>query len=361
MRIALVGPAFPYKGGGAHHTMELAHALAGAGHTVTLESWKAQYPSFLYPGQQTISAPEGTPFPDTRHSLSWRRPDGWLACGRRLRSCDLVILAVLSPVQVPAYLGILRGLGRRTRVVALVHNVLPHERKPYDVPLMKALLKRVDGVLVHSADQAALAATLTPRPVLVADMPPHLPDPGSRVPGSQPQEPLRRLLFFGMVRPYKGLDVLLRALAASGRDDVSLTVAGEFWGGLDETRALITSLGLSARVDLRPGYQPADEMPALFASADALVLPYRSATASQNVWVAFEYGLPVIATRVGDFATQVRDGVDGLLADPGDVPSLASAIDRFYEPGEPGRLSKSVTRVDPAPQWAAYLKTLLSR
>jgi glycosyltransferase involved in cell wall biosynthesis len=370
VRIAIVGPTFPYKGGGAHHTTELAHRLSAAGHEVTLESWRAQYPSFLYPGQQTISAPEGTPFPSTRRELSWRRPDGWVRAGRRLRDRDLVVLAVLSPVQVPAYLGILYGLRRRTRVVALCHNVLPHERKPYDVPLMRALLRRVDGVLVHSGEQADLARTLTGRPVSMAEMPAHLPTPsagsrgaagtdGSRT-GAAPHagEDGRRLLFFGIVRPYKGLDVLLRALAA-GPGDVGLTVAGEFWGGEDETRKLVAELGLTGRVDLRPGYVPAAEVPGLFAAADALVLPYRSATASQNVWMAHDHGVPVIATRVGGFPEQIRDGVDGLVCEPDDVGSLTGALERFYAPGEPRRLREGVRPVDHGPRWAAYVDGLL--
>jgi glycosyltransferase involved in cell wall biosynthesis len=349
VKITVIGPAFPYKGGGAHHTTELAHRLVAAGHDVTLESWKAQYPSFLYPGQQTISEPESTPFPGTRRELSWKRPGGWYALGRRLRGQDLVVLAVLSPVQVPAYLGILTGLGGRTPVVALCHNVLPHERKFYDAPLMKALLRRVSAVLVHSAAQGELAASLTSRPVTVAEMPAHF-----VVSGSEPrsEDVHRRLLFFGIVRPYKGLDVLLRALP----QDVALTAAGEFWSGLDETRALISARKLD--VDLRPGYVPAREMPGLFENADALVLPYRSATASQNVWLAFEHGLPVIATRVGSFPAQVDDGVDGLLCEPGDEGSLAEAIKRFYAPGEPERLRAGVRAVDPAPVWDAYVETL---
>jgi glycosyltransferase involved in cell wall biosynthesis len=366
VKIAIVGPTFPYKGGGAHHTTELAHRLAAAGHEVTLESWRAQYPSFLYPGQQTISAPEGTPFPGTVRRLSWRRPDGWLRAGRRLRSYDLVVLAVLSPVQVPAYLGILTGLRRRAKVVALCHNVLPHERKPYDEPLMRALLRRVDGVLVHSDGQAELARTLTGRPVRVAEMPAHLPtgkdhDSAGGMAGSPGAAPgaRNRLLFFGIVRPYKGLDVLLRALAA-GPADVGLTVAGEFWGGLDETQKLLAELGLTDRVELRPGYVPADEVPRLFAAADALVLPYRSATASQNVWMAFEEGVPVIATRVGGFAEQIRDGVDGLVCEPDDAGSLADALKRFYAPGEPGRLREGVRPVDHGPLWTAYLDELLT-
>ncbi|MFI6518866.1 glycosyltransferase family 4 protein [Spirillospora sp. NPDC050679] len=357
MRVAIVGPAFPYKGGGAHHTTELAHRLAAAGHDVRIESWRAQYPAFLYPGQQTISDPEGEPFPATRRALDWRRPDGWWRAGRALRSADLVVLAVLSPVQVPSYLGILAGIGRKTRAVALCHNVLPHERKPYDVPLMKALLKRVDGVLTHSEQQADLARGLTGGPVRVAEMPAHL--PGAAKAAERDGKVRDHLLFFGIVRPYKGLDVLLRALAqAPGA--TTLTVAGEFWGGLDDTKALIGELGLTERVDLRPGYVPAADMPDLFAAADALVLPYRTATASQNVWMAHEYGVPVIATRVGGFPAQVRDGEDGLLCEPDDVDSLAAALERFYADGEPERLRAGVRPVDHGPLWDAYVAELLT-
>lgn len=352
LRIAIVGPTYPYKGGGAQHTTELAHRLAALGHDVVIESWRAQYPSFLYPGQQTIDAPEGTPYPRTVRRLDWRRPDGWVAAGRRLRSADLVVLAVLSPVQVPAYLGILYGIGRKARTVALCHNVLPHERKPYDEPLMKALLKRVDGVLAHSEPQAALARGLTSRPVGVAGLPPHLPSTSGDTPAGVVH---RRLLFFGIVRPYKGLDLLLRALP----EGVALTVAGEFWGGLDETEALIGELGLGDRVELRPGYVAAEDVPELFAAADALVLPYRHATASQNVWLAHEHGVPVIATRVGALADHVTDGVDGLLVEPGDAGALRAAIERFYASGEPERLRSGVKAVDPEPFWSAYATALL--
>ena len=411
-RIAIVGPAYPYKGGGAQHTTELAHRLRAAGHDVVIESWSAQYPSFLYPGQQTVPAPEGEPYADTRRSLSWRRPDGWVWHGRRIgRWADLLVLAVLSPVQVPSYLGILAGTrGTGVRTVALCHNVLPHERRAVDITLMRALLRRVDTVLTHSEPQANLARGLTSErvPVRTAGLPPHLPTPrGDGPPGAAPRgvspgvsagaapeaasraplpgvpageavgasprgtsaaaepaltppaRPAKRLLFFGIVRPYKGLDVLLRALA-EGPGDVRLTVAGEFWGGTEETERLIGELGLGERVELRPGYVPAADVPGLFARADALVLPYRSATASQNAWLAFEHGVPVIATRVGALPDHVRDGVDGLLCAPDDPADLAKTITRFYAGGEPERLRGGVRRVDPEPYWSAYVDVLLA-
>jgi glycosyltransferase involved in cell wall biosynthesis len=365
VRVAVVGPSYPYKGGIAAHTTELARQFAdrvGPGHEVVIESWAAQYPAFLYPGgRQTVDSADGPAFGAVRRTLSWRRPDTWWRVGRRLRERDLVVLTMVTPVQVPAYLVLLRALRGRARTVALCHNVLPHERRSVDEALVGAVLRRVDAVLVHSAAQAEQARALTDRPVLVATMPPHLPAAGRR-----PQEssepapaPLRRLLFFGMVRPYKGLDVLLRALAV-GPQDVSLVVAGEFWGGTGHTERLVADLGLTDRVTLRPGYVPAAEVPALFAGVDALVQPYRSGTASQNAWIAFEHGAPVIATRAGTLADQVTDGVDGILAEPDDVDDLAAALRRFYAPGVPERLRAAVKPLDADPLWQRYLDTLLA-
>jgi glycosyltransferase involved in cell wall biosynthesis len=227
---------------------------------------------------------------------------------------------------------------------------------------MRRLLTRADGALVHSAQQAQLARDLAPgTPVRTAGLPAHLPTPDVAPVADVDLAagPKNRLLFFGIVRPYKGLDVLLTALATV--DDVALTVAGEFWGGVDDTRALITSLGLESRVELRPGYVPAADVPGLFANADALVLPYRTATASQNVFMAYEHGIPVIATRAGTLAEHVRDGVDGILCEPDDVEALAGALRAFYAPGEPARLRAGVKPVDSEPHWAAYLDQLLTQ
>ncbi len=391
MKIALVGPAHPYKGGGARHTTELAHRLAAAGHDVIIESWRAQYPSPLYPGQQTVDVPEGEPYPRTRRRLAWYRPDGWLAEGRRLRSADLVVFALLTPLQVPPYRAIMAGLGR-TRTAVICHNVLPHERRPGDVPLVKSLLSRADTVLTHSAAQAAQARDLAPgATVRTVTMPPHLPATGQHhhdteraelsappqcLPGwaalpappggtPSPRTPLAappaqaRLLFFGIVRPYKGLDVLLRALARAPAH-VTLTVAGEFWGDITEMDNLIAELGLAGRVTLRPGYVPADQIPALFGAADALVMPYRAATASQNALLAFAHGVPVITTTAGALAEAVRDGVDGLTCAPGDAEDLLRALTEISDPGTLRRLRKGISPVDPEPGWAAYLRVLLA-
>ncbi|HZR48289.1 MAG TPA: glycosyltransferase [Streptosporangiaceae bacterium] len=359
MKVSIVGPAHPYKGGGARHTTELAHRLRTAGHDVVIESWRAQYPARLYPGQQTVDEPEGEPFPATRRRLAWYRPDGWFAAGRRLRRADLVVFALITPIQVPAYLTMLAALRHRARVVVICHNVLPHERRPGDVPLVRALLRRADSVVVHSAEQAGLARSLAPRtPVAVAALPPHLPVTVAPVP-TAPDGPGVRLLFFGIVRPYKGLDVLLRALAEVPQT-VTLTVAGEFWGGPAGTEKLIAELGIGDRVTLRPGYVPASEIPALFAAADVLVLPYREATASQNALLAFAHGVPVITTTAGRLAEHVMDGVNGITAAPGDADDMLRALRAVSEPATVARLRSGVRPVDPGPAWSDYLRALVT-
>ena len=167
----------------------------------------------------------------------------------------------------------------------------------------------------------------------------------------------RRLIFFGLVRPYKGLDVLLRAMA-QGPPDIRLRVAGEFWGGLGETERLCRELHIADRVELRPGYVASTDVPTLFRDVDALVLPYREATGSQAVWSGFEFGVPVLATRAGSLAEGVRDGVDGLVVEPDDVESLTAALHRFYQPGGPERLRANVRPVDGERLWQRYLSTV---
>jgi len=360
VKIALVGPAHPYKGGGARHTTELAHRLAGHGHEVIIESWRAQYPARLYPGQQTVDEAEGEPYPRTFRRLAWYRPDGWFAAGRRLRSADLVVFALLTPIQAPAYLTMLAGLGRRARrrTVVICHNVLPHERRPGDVALTKALLRRAGRVLVHSTGQADLARSLAPgAQVTVAAMPPHLPASAATGGGDGRAAEGTRLLFFGIVRPYKGLDVLLRALAQAPAS-LTLTVAGEFWGGTAGTERLIAELGIQNRVTLRPGYVPASEIPKLFAAADALVLPYREATASQNALLAFAHGVPVITTTAGTLAEHVRNEVNGLTIAPDDVEALRRALVTVSEPDTLAKLRAGIQPPDPEPAWATYLTVL---
>jgi glycosyltransferase involved in cell wall biosynthesis len=369
VRIAVVGPTHPHTGGIVHHTTELSHQLAAAGHDVDLISWSAQYPGFLHPG--TLRVPGGEPevrvYPRTSYTLAWWNPITWWRTGARLRLYDAVVFVHASTVQVPAYLTMLRALragsGRSLtpRVVVVAHNVFPHERHFGDAVLVRALLSRAAAVLVHSPELATLARTVLNNrtEVVVADIPPHLPAlPLTRRPVADDDQPFNRLLFFGTVRPYKGLDVLLQAMVTV--PGIKLVVAGDIWSGVSGLRDQIAELGLLDRVMLRPSYVAGSEIAGLFRDVDALVLPYRAGTASQNVLLAHAMGVPVIATRAGTLGGQVNDGIDGVLAEPDDVADLTAALVRFYAPGMPQRLRAGVPIVDTESSWNGYVDVLTS-
>ena len=141
MKLGIVGPTIPYKGGVAQHTTELAFRAAAAGHQVQLSSWRAQYPRRLYPGQLEVSGGEGTPFPGTRRSLAWYSPLSWYREGRRLRDRDLVLLCLVNVLQVPAYLVIARAArAGGARVAVLCHNVVPHDASSWQLWLIRRLV-----------------------------------------------------------------------------------------------------------------------------------------------------------------------------------------------------------------------------
>ncbi|MGL5818725.1 MAG: glycosyltransferase family 4 protein, partial [Phycicoccus sp.] len=358
LTVAVVGPTHPYKGGVAAHTTSLARELAEAGHQVTLVSWSHLYPTALYPGEPAVpgGAPDVEPFPRTVRALSWARPDTWVRAGRRLRSADLVVVVHVIPAVVPAHLALLRAAGagrpRGPRVVVVAHNVLPHEGHPGDRTLVRAALSRADGVVVHSDEQARMAAALGAARVRELDLPPHLPG-GPPEPRQRHEGPVR-LLSLGIVRDYKGVDLLVDAL----RDvpGLRLTVAGELWGDAGaRVRALAGDPRLQGRVEVHGGYVPADRIAGLMARHDVVALTYRSATASQNALLAQVHGLPVLATAVGTFPDQVRHGIDGLLVPPSDRAALVDALRRLAEPGLARELAAQVRPPDLTGPWANYV------
>jgi len=357
MRIAVVGPTHPIKGGIAQHTTVMAQQLARAGHQVEIVSWLRQYPRRLYPGEPTVRTAEFHPFEPTRRGLSWNRPDSWIREALRLRNSDLVIFAHVTPIQAPAYRLMLRVLSSgRARTIVVCHNVLPHERARYDEWLVRSLFGAADKVLVHTRAQAEIARHLTARPVLVAAIAPHAPE------AFTPRQPERgvhhRLLFFGLVRPYKGLELLIEAMTKVD-PAIRLRVAGEFWGGTERTERLLAERAVTGRVEILPGYRAAEEVPALFSDVDALVMPYLSATGSQGVATAFAFGVPVIVSTAGQLASDVHPDHDGLIFQAGDVADLASTITEFYRDDRPLRMRDNVRPVDAQPLWDRYLDTLL--
>lgn len=321
MRILFVGPLPPLRGGIAQHGARLVEAFRRR-HEVTVESWRALYPRFLYGHEERD--PAAAPFPGARTRLAWWSPASWRAAGRAGRAHDLVVLPWVTPFHWLASRTVV-GAARPTPTVAIVHNALPHEPMPMQRRLTRLGLGRCAGALVHSArvrDELAKLVGLA-RTELVGH-PPNLALEPAPLP---PPTPLL-LLFLGFVRDYKGLDVALDALALlreRGRD-ARLTVAGEFWDPLEDWRARIVERRLEDRVTLLPGYQSDDDLRRHLAQHHVLVAPYRSATQSGVVPLAQGAGRPTVASNVGGLAAQVGQG--GVVVPSEDPAAFADGLER---------------------------------
>jgi glycosyltransferase involved in cell wall biosynthesis len=324
--ITFVGPVPPIRGGVSQHGGRLSQALA-LDHDVTVLSWQHQYPKRFFPRAQIDR--EASPHPTAVFTLRWWDPISWWRAGRSARHSDVLVLVWATPFHVLTYRLIMAVAGG-TRTVAVVHNALPHEPLPLQRPLTRWILSRCDGVVVHASTVAddlddllgtRVEAVITPHPPNV-DVEP------SPLPGVVNNE--LRLLFFGFIRPYKGLDLALDALASLRQQGIRhrLTVAGEAWDPTEDWDEKVRRRGLSDQVALLLGYVPDSEVAGLLAEHHAALLPYRSATQSGIAPIAFAAGRPVVATAVGGLTDVVSDGENGTLAAPGDARSLADAIQR---------------------------------
>jgi glycosyltransferase involved in cell wall biosynthesis len=324
MRITFVGPLPPYRGGISQHAANLVAALAAQGHTVSPWSWKAQYPRRLYRGEQLDAGVAC--FPGARFELHWASPVSWWRAGRAARRDELLVFPWVTPVQAPAY-RVLLAAAAPTPAVAIVHNPIPHERRPLDLTLTRSVLGRLRGAVVHAqSSEAALRRLLPGLPTRLVMLPSTLELPLTELPPGPPW----RLLFVGFVRPYKGADIGVEAVRLlRGRGvPVELTVAGEFWEPLERWQALVADERLQGAVRLRPGYLPETDLAELLAAHHLVIAPYRSATQSGIVPMAHQAGRPIVSTNVGGLAEQVRDGENGVLAPPGDAAAFAAAIER---------------------------------
>ncbi|WP_229023229.1 glycosyltransferase [Actinomarinicola tropica] len=322
--IHFLGPVPPLRGGIAQHSDRLLDALVDAGHHVTVDAWSHQYPRRLYPGDEVD--PSAVPRPSARFTLRWWDPSSWVRAGRAARTADLVLIPWVTPVQAVAYLTALRAASG-TPAVGIIHNPLPHERRPFDRVLTRSMLRRLTGAVTHARTVSEEVGKLAPGLALrEVPHPPNLDVEEAPLPDGPPW----RLLFLGFIRPYKGLDTALDAMVElrRRRDDVTLTIAGQVWGSPDPWYRAIHERGLDDVVDFRPGYVPNSRLGLLLAEHHLVVAPYRSATQSGIVPLAQAAGRGVIATDVGGLSEALTDGVDGYLTPPGDVPAFAAAIER---------------------------------
>jgi D-inositol-3-phosphate glycosyltransferase len=366
VRIDVVGPVHPWRGGIAHHTARLARELIARDHDVRVLTFTRQYPALLFPGTTQLDRsgePVAVPSEQRIDSIG---PGSWVRVGRDIarRRPDRLVFAWWHPFFAPAF-GAIAALARRAgvEVVFVCHNVLPHESSPVDRALARLAFRGASRFVVQAqAERDRLEQLVPGASVAVCPHPAYdvLAEGGHREHPAEARTVLglsssRALLFFGLIRPYKGLDVLIDAMALLPKRlrDVELLVAGECYGDEEIYRGQVARLGLGDRVRLELRYVANEEIPTLMCAADAVVLPYRHATQSGVAQVAFAAGRPVITTAVGGLPDVVHDGENGLLVPPADPQALAAAIARFYDEGLAAALAAGARASAATNGWAA--------
>ena len=343
MKVIIVGTAYPYRGGLATFNERLASEYVSQGHEVEMVTFTLQYPGFLFPGKTQFSndpAPENLKIERRINSCN---PFNWLKVGKEIakKKADLVIFAYWMSFMAPCMGTIARKVRKNghSKVIALVHNMLPHEPNILDKMLPPYFVKSMDGFIalsqsvvddINKFDKRNCPKTFAPHPIYD-----HY---GEKMPRETALQQLelsddcRYVLFFGFIRAYKGLDLLLQAFANEKlkSQNVKLIVAGEFYEDEQHYQALIDQLGIRDKVVLHTDFIPNDRVKLYFNAADIVAQPYKTATQSGVTQIAFHFEKSMLVTNVGGLAEIVPHGKIGYVVEPAAEP-IADALCDFFD------------------------------
>ncbi|MBQ9864604.1 MAG: glycosyltransferase [Bacteroidales bacterium] len=354
MKIIIIGTAYPFRGGLAAFNERLASQFQNEGHEVVMYTFTLQYPKVLFPGKTQFTsdpAPRGLTI---RRCINSCNPFNWLKVGRELRrqQPDMVVFAYWMSFMAPCFGTIARQvrLGKKTRCIALVHNMIPHEPNVLDKLFPGYFVKAMDGFTalsqsvvkdIEKFDHKGKPKSWAPHPIYD-----HY---GALVDKAEARRQLgldadgKYVLFFGFIRDYKGLDLLINAFGDPRLQDCGarLIVAGEFYGDPAPYLKRIHSLDISDIVVLHNDYIPDSKVNLYFRACDIVAQPYKSATQSGVTQVAFHFEKPMLVTRVGGLPEIVPDGKIGYVVDV-DAQSIADALLKFYKENREEEFSAAV-------------------
>jgi glycosyltransferase involved in cell wall biosynthesis len=333
-RVAIVGPVYPFRAGVAYCTTRLAEEL----HADVI-SFARQYPKRLYPGGDDIDPT--LPRADAAFILDILNPLTWLRARRRLRDYDAVIFVWWIWVWAIPYRLMMIGL---RRVILQCHNIGEKEPAWWKRALTNIVLRRANVLVVHANSEAEEAWRRTHRDVVKAFLPVHEIGAPASSPAGPPASRRPTALFFGHIRPFKGLDIALEAWKKL-KTDVTLVVAGEPWFGFKPEPQP------NVRFDLR--FIPDAEVAKVFEAADVVIAPYRAEAQSGVAMTAFHFGKPVIATRVGGLP-DIIDDRNGILIPPEDPDALARAVDEFFTTRDRAAMGRAAAESGRRFSWAEY-------
>lgn len=370
MKIAIASTFHPYRGGIAQFNDTLAMALKSQGHTVNCFNWSRQYPTIFFPGLAQTKSGTSTPPRSAVAPLDSISPNSWRKTAKIILSndaVDVVILPFWHSALAPALRGVARSIKRlspETRIIAIMHNATSHDGKASDKWLTRRFLKRVDQVVTLSesvtVDVTKLAPALPIKTLfhpIYNDLPKKLDKSIAREKLRIPTSAKNVVLFFGLIRPYKGLEVLIEASNFLS-EQTHIIIAGECYGSWKKYARLIHESKAKARIHIVNRFIPDEQLGDFFAAADLVALPYLSASQSGVTATAIQYNLPIVASNVGDLSNSITEGETGALVEAGDSHALAEAIDMWFLEKHP-ELCESYAKLKATKSWEAFAKKLV--
>jgi len=370
LRLCVIGPTYPFRGGIAHYTTLLVQNLRRA-HEVNFYSYIRQYPSLLFPGSTEKDPSKQILKVDCEYILDPFNPWTWFKTFERIREDepDALILQWWAPFWTPTLTAISYLIKRFTpiEILFICHHVTPPDGGPFDFFLAKRVLASGDHFIVLSEeDYRRLRRGLPEADIRLAAHPTYdIFNRNSNIDKLEARrwlgisEDERLILFFGFVRRYKGLPYLLKAMpSVLQRIKVHLLIVGEFWESERAYRRAIERLGLNRSVTVLNKYVPNEEVGLYFSAADVVVLPYLEATQSGVVQLAYGFEKPVITTTVGGLTETVSHGRTGLIVPPRDSEALAEAIIRFFEDDLAADLIKGIRERQNDFSWTKLVKLI---
>ena len=368
MRIAILSCFYPYRGGISQFNACLLGEL-GKKHTVMAFNFKRQYPEFLFPGKtQYVTADDEAVPVESISLLDTANPFSYAATLKAIREWkpDLLIVRYWMSYFAPS-LGYItrsiRGKGN-CKVISILDNVVPHEKRFFDTPLTRYFLKGSDGCVTLCDAVAQDLLRLKPDARYTVIPHPLYSHFGEKMRREEAEEKLgllpgkRNILFFGLIREYKGLDILIRAFSTLG-DGYQLIIAGEPYGAFDRYRKLID--GCSNRDNIRTvlRYIRDSEVSAFFSAADVTVLPYRSATQSGISSVSYHFETPMIVTDVGGLKETIGDTGTGLVAEDCTPEAIRNEIEKYFaDPGIRTRCIENIRKEKERLSWSSFCRRL---
>jgi glycosyltransferase involved in cell wall biosynthesis len=368
MKIAYIGTAHPLRGGLATYNERLATELQQMGHEVTIYSFSLQYPSFLFPGASQYTdepAPKGLHIHSIINSIN---PFNWFKVGRKIRKerPDLIIIKYWLPFMGPCFGTILRQVkkNKHTRIICIADNIIPHEKRPGDNVFTQYFIKPVDAFLTMSREVLQDLRTFTDKPAAFNPHPlydsygtPVSREESCKILGLDPSR--KYLLFFGFIRRYKGLDLVLKAMQDKRIQsmNIHLIVAGEFYEDKTYYDSMIQEV--RDKLHLFTDFIPGDQVKYYFGAADLVVQPYRSATQSGITQIAYHFEKPMIVTDVGGLAEVVPHEKTGLVVQP-EVADIASGIVRFFSENGIQGFKENMALEKKKYSWQTFTQVLLT-